>query len=45
MVHKLFNETMQKLSAKLPEGGGHGISEKRGGEETASFASPNIHPA
>jgi len=45
MVHKLFNETMQKLSAKLTEGGGHGISGKRGGEGTASFASPNIHPA
>ena len=28
MINKLFNKTMQKLSAKLAKGGSHGISEK-----------------
>jgi len=28
VINKLFNKTMQKLSAKYPIGGPHGISEK-----------------
>jgi len=44
VVHKLFDKTMQKLSAKLSNGGPHGISEKGGPEATASFASPDIYP-
>jgi len=43
VVHKLFNKTMQKLSAKLSMGGMASL--KKGvPEATTSFASPNIHP-
>ena len=40
-VHQLLNKTIEKLGAKLAEGG---ISEKEGPEAIASFTSPNIHP-
>jgi len=42
VITKLFNNTMQKLSAELSTGGPHGISEKEGSEVTPSFASPKI---
>jgi len=43
MVHKRFNKTMQKLSAKLSKGGPRHLW-KRVVQGTASFASPDTHP-
>jgi len=43
VINKLFNTTMQKLSAKLEKRALTASLKKGGSEATATFASLNIH--